>query len=385
MDPASPVLWLWAGVELEPDDLEALSSLLTALGTFGRSESWCEATLLSDADIPNYSVNCEPCGAGPGDPDSHSKMRLGKDEFVRVLLPEEKRGDEVLRSLFIETAAMRRKKILDPPGSRYVTYRRQQHALSARTRQVVARRESSGVVTVARFALSSTVLPLVQDSLPFAECVRRAVIRHRLVTSHSEAISGKTVDGEPLTGHEHAHYLATDEDHDGRVDHITLHAPGGFDSGDLGALQNVRTIERRKNGAPVRMLLIGLGTTADFPGVSLFARSCLWRSVTPFALPWFPNRGGGKAPRPRDLPEAQLRRQIKLKGLPTPQSIVPIAGYVAGGRREVRWLEYHASRYNGTRGNGLAGFEIEFPEPVRGPITLGFACHFGLGLFLPVT
>lgn len=33
---------------------------------------------------------------------------------------------------------------------------------------------------------------------------------------------------------------------------------------------------------------------------------------------------------------------------------------------------------------GLYGFEIEFAEPVCGPIALGFGCHFGLGLFLPV-
>jgi len=28
--------------------------------------------------------------------------------------------------------------------------------------------------------------------------------------------------------------------------------------------------------------------------------------------------------------------------------------------------------------------ELRFAQPVRGPIALGFACHFGLGLFVPV-
>jgi CRISPR-associated protein Csb2 len=28
--------------------------------------------------------------------------------------------------------------------------------------------------------------------------------------------------------------------------------------------------------------------------------------------------------------------------------------------------------------------ELCFAQPVRGPIALGFACHFGLGLFFPV-
>ena len=32
-----------------------------------------------------------------------------------------------------------------------------------------------------------------------------------------------------------------------------------------------------------------------------------------------------------------------------------------------------------------AAFMIEFPEPVSGPVALGYGCHFGLGLFVPAT
>jgi CRISPR-associated protein Csb2 len=122
----------------------------------------------------------------------------------------------------------------------------------------------------------------------------------------------------------------------------------------------------------------------------MFNVSRRWRSVTPFSLPRFPNRGGGKPPRPRDLPEGQLIRELKNRGLPEPISIKPIEGYQFEAippygeptkrRGMVRWREFHTTRYNGTMGNGLAGFEIEFAEPVRGPIAVGFACHFGLGL-----
>ena len=55
--------------------------------------------------------------------------------------------------------------------------------------------------------------------------------------------------------------------------------------------------------------------------------------------------------------------------------------------RSVRWIEFRRERLfgGGSRGQGLGyGFAIEFPEPVSGPICLGYACHFGLGLFLPV-
>jgi len=250
--------------------------------------------------------------------------------------------------------------------------------------------------SVAAFGITSTTRPDVTAALPFAEQVRRALIRNRVDTSHSEVITGKHKDGTPLDGHEHAHYFPTDEDHDGRIDHITIYAARGFDEADLEALGSLRTIFRSGNRPEVKMVLTGLGGQELFSleaagdacalsdsEVSIFAEAKRWRSVTPFSLPRFPNRGGGKPPRPRDLPEGQLIRELNNRGLPEPVSIKRIDGYQVEGRPLVRWLEFHTTTYNGTKGNGLAGFEIEFAEPVRGPIALGFACHFGLGLFLP--
>lgn len=259
------------------------------------------------------------------------------------------------------------------------------------------RPEVDKTLSVACFEIGSSAGPHVVLALPFAEQVRRALIRNRVDTSHSEAITGKHADGTPLDGHLHAHYFPTDEDHDGRIDHITIYAPRGFDEADLEAIGSLRTIFRAGNRPEVKIVLIGLGGRELLSEVSVFAEAKRWRSVTPFSLPRFPNRGGGKPPRPRDLPEGQLVRELKNRGLPEPVSIKRIEGYQGGGippkggttkrttkqRQLVRWLEFHSTRYNGTKGNGLAGFEIEFAEPVRGPIALGFACHFGLGLFVP--
>jgi len=243
--------------------------------------------------------------------------------------------------------------------------------------------DTSKVVTTARYALNSTVLPLAQDALPFAEQVRRALIRNRVDTSHSEAITGKTIEGAPLEGHEHAHYFATDEDGDGRLDHVTVYAPRGFNKEDVDALGTMKTIFRNGNHPDVRMVLTGIGNREQFSQVPIFAHSRRWRSVTPFSLPRFATRGAGKPPRPRDLPEAQLQRELRSRGLPEAASIKRIEGYEAAGRPIVRWLDFHARRFKGEEGHGLAGFEIEFAEAVRGPIALGFACHFSLGLFLP--
>lgn len=236
-----------------------------------------------------------------------------------------------------------------------------------------------------RYVLHSTILPLVQDALPFAEQVRRALIRNRVGTEHSEVITGKKVDGAPLEGHAHAHYLPTDEDVDGRLDHITVYAPRGFGPEDMASLRALRTIYRKGNRPEVRLVLEETGVVEDLAGVGLlFGPSRRWRSMTPFSLPRFATRGAGKPPRPRDRPEEQLKRELRLRGLPEPVSLTPVDEYVPGERPPVRWLEFQTRRFKGETGYGLAGFEVEFAEDIAGPLALGFACHFGLGLFMPV-
>ncbi len=213
--------------------------------------------------------------------------------------------------------------------------------------------------------------------------ITAALIRARNDGSHSEAITGKTFEGVPLKGHLHAHYIVTDENHDGRLDHATIYAPGGFDEQDVSALGKLTTIFRRGNRPDVRIVLTHLGTAEKSHEIPLFSASRRWISVTPFSLPRFSSRGLRKKPRLNDLPEAQIERELSLRGFPRPIRIKRIAGYIAHGHPSVRWLEFHTVRFNGKQGRGLAGFEIEFAVPVKGPITLGFGSHFSLGLFLP--
>ena len=109
------------------------------------------------------------------------------------------------------------------------------------------RLSSTLAITAARYVIDSPLLPLVQDALPFAEQVRRALIRSRVDTSHSEAIVGKTVDGVPLAGHLHAHYLATDEDGDGWLDH-------GHQMNYLGGISMVHQLVKLKDLTQISIL-----------------------------------------------------------------------------------------------------------------------------------
>lgn len=393
LNPKDEIVWLWRDADLNGEDRANLAKLLRNLGTFGRSESWCEAALIeNENEIAGLKFNGLPVS---------SDESLRHKETIRLLAPNEK-GEKLLESLLIDTSTMRGKqKQLEPTGTRWATYSREANLLTPR-RAAPKRTPREKEITVARFALAANVLPLVTGSLPFAELVRRALIRSRgFDTAHSEAITGKSADGVPLVHHQHAHYLATDEDGDGRIDHLTIYAPGKFDDADVAALNRMSSINWRESRTGVHLVLTGLGSAADFAenekGIALFQKSIKFRSVTPFSLPYFPNRGGGKSSRFKDTPEGQLRRELRKRGLPEPISVVPIKGFfeklepienIVEARPRFRWLEFTYRRFNETAGNGLAGFEIEFaPEDsdkIDVPLALGFGSHFGLGLFLPV-
>ena len=72
-------------------------------------------------------------------------------------------------------------------------------------------------------------------------------------------------------------------------------------------------------------------------------------------------------------------------GLPDIVEIRELPSIQYGGRA-LRPLHFHRFR----RKRGLVQpdtlgrlLELRFAQPVRGPLALGFACHFGLGLFVP--
>jgi CRISPR-associated protein Csb2 len=386
VNPKDEILWIWRDVDLHEEDRATLSELLGALGTFGRAESWCEAELLSAEEASallakmsgEQGINSRPLA---------TNTNLAGLETMRLLLPDANaNADKLFETLLTETAKMRKGKQLEPTGTRWVTYTRPLDIFKPQRVKKAVKSETKRY-TVARFALSSAVLPSVTEALPFAEQGRASLSSLRADETYSLALAGKTEgEGVPLKeDHAHAHFWTTDEDVDGRLDHLTVYAPRGFDADDMDALGHVRVVKRHyKNLPDVRLVLLGLGGRDDFAHVPLFRAARRWRSVTPFSLPRFANRGGGKPPRPRDLPEAQLRRELRLRGLPEPVSVTALSGYQTGGRREVRWLEFQTRRFNGEQGNGLAGFELEFAEETAGPLALGFGCHFGLGLFEPV-
>jgi len=77
----------------------------------------------------------------------------------------------------------------------------------------------------------------------------------------------------------HASYLATDEDGDRLVDHLTVFAPGGLTAKDVAALASLTTLDLRDGRTPLRVQLIALGPREEVGG-ALARPSTVFKSHT---------------------------------------------------------------------------------------------------------
>lgn len=315
------------------------------------------------------------------------------------------------RNLLAETADLHAERWSDPPGSRWIAYARHrdcfQTTFTRKPRRAMTRR-----YTVARFALDGKVLPLVQQTLSVAESFRRQLmgkygrIRENdqpvtlpqagAVRFRSEAFSGKDASGQKLVdSHRHAYYLPSDEDDDGRVDHLTVVAEMGFDPDEVRALDRLRLL-RLGDGDPLNLLLVSLDEAPPERG-PLFKNSRCWVSATPFLSTRHPKRRGlkrdpahmlGEVNRDAFLRVVLLEELERLRQrrpeLPTAIDVQPLPDHRIGVRKlrpiQFRRFRQKAGDDGGRRPSGA--FRILFPVPVAGPISLGHSSHFGLGMFV---
>lgn len=426
------VVTLWRRVCLEEPERAALARLAEHIGFLGRAESWTEASVLSgeEAGEAETRINCAPLAEGAG--------RMRGSEPVRVLCPDPdiafdnaytpkriavagKGKDRKTTAkpvydpdwhLCLETLDLHEGAWTDPPGSCWVTYLRPKDCFAVKPRASSQRRERKRP-EVARFALDGPVLPLVEDTLRIAEmarivamgCYRRVEERRRdgaqasaAASPRSTVFSGKDAGGRPLSGHAHAHYLPTDEDGDGRIDHLTVVAPMGFGPSEVRALDQMRRLPRGE-GDPLNLLLLGLGGPEAMAAPRVLGPSRTWVSATPFLATRHPkSRGRRKDPdevlgihNQRAFARHVLLQEIarlreRRPEIPQPSVVEPLNDEHRCGAHRLRPIQFR--RFRRKRGDdggrrAAGAFRIEFPVPVAGPICLGYSSHFGLGLFQP--
>lgn len=392
--PGEPVGVVWRTVSLSEAETAALQTLLAGLGYLGRAESWCTASILDPIHIPFTETRAHT--GTDGIAEGHEPVR------VLAAVPEAS-GQGLLRHLMVDTGVLRDKRLLDPPGSRWVVYARRRDCLDGDPKSVAPAGLTYALSpsVFARYLIDAKPLPSVTQALAVGELARRSVMAlygRAQDGARSSALSGRDEDGRPLAGHRHAFYLATDEDRDGRLEHLTIVASGGFSEADINALNSLSRLNPGGGGTELELLLLGTGAADDLVRVGgPVGPAKTWASVTPFVLNRHPKtyRSGQAKLRENGLqvdgPEDQVRREWGLRreldsALPELLEVETVSGATAGGRT-LRWLEFRRWR---SRGGGSAtphasGFRLTFAGDVVGPVALGYGCHFGLGLFLPET
>ncbi|TVR14351.1 MAG: type I-U CRISPR-associated protein Cas5/Cas6 [Planctomycetota bacterium] len=407
--------------ELDPEATELLGTLAANLNYLGRSESWVEAQLLAPDEALPQGDDCLPHQEGQGpkrgweqistmaveDPQTFQTWRDAQvdDALAPYPLPESKKPtkkllkdrekacspypDDLIDALQWDTARWKQHRWSQAPGSRRVLYWRQDDALDIAQPTRPTRPRIAPVQSML-LALTTTSgrrggLPTVARTLPQAELLHRSLISHLGKGEHVDCpvLTGKDADDRPLTGHQHARILPLDLDGDGYLDHILIHAPMGLAANAQAAIRSVRRTYT-KGAADLQVALAASGYPKDLlqigepigQGLHPYLGSArIWQSVTPFVPPRHLKRRGHNAL------EGQIAAELKTHGLPS----ATIKVFPFTDEEKARPLRHHIRvRRDTEKAPPIdCGFAVEltFDEPQHGPISLGYASHFGLGLF----
>lgn len=431
----------WLGihwdVELDDSERDLLGTLIRELGYLGRSESWVEGELSCNESLDDFTISCS--GARPGTgwqqvallaPEpmhEYARWREASLEDERRKLPTQnakgkplskaqlaKQRDKLEQGypkglvgcLQVDTRFIHDLGWSQPPGTRKVFYWRPTDALSPSPTRIQPRRE--GAVAPANFVLLALAaesnnngnLPSTTRTLPQGELLHRALISRFPDGNVPEVLSGRDISGNPLRGetaHRHLHILHLDLDGDQHLDHVLLWAPMGLDSEAQRAVRAIRHEVAKKAKRPHRVAVAAMGRREDMleihssfrPDVvarlhrvvGTAAGSREWVSLTPFVAPRFLKPSG------KNSLEGQVLAELAARGLPAPLSIEvlePNRGNSDDQERARKARHFIRRRRRGALPPPVdCGFTLRltFSNDVRGPLLLGYGCHFGLGAF----
>ena len=244
---------------------------------------------------------------------------------------------------------------------------------------------------------NKSALPTVARTLPQAELFHAALVR---TVGKGERVdcpelTGRDTDGIPLVGrHEHAHVLPLDLDGDGHLDHILIHAKMGLCEQAQRAVRSLNRTYTKGGVGELQVAVAGIGNTEQLLQLpqtignttrSLFGQTSksiesptlIWESVTPFVPPRYLKKSG------KNSLEGQINAELISRGLPEAKRVTVLDDQSKVFRHFIRTRRRGANQPQPPVDLGLA-VRIEFDQPLdanRLPLVLGYASHFGLGLF----
>lgn len=423
------LLVAWPSKHLSHDEASLLHRLLGNLNYLGRSESWVEARIIpSDEKVPEF--NCVPDDGETTPNRDQEQVALltttGASEYLlwrnsqlerllanpdlqplegrkpsKALEKKQARAVEpyptdLLACLQKDTSWLRKHGWSQPPGSRKAFYLRPSSAISIGTSAAKARYQSKSVsatlLSLTNASRNDHALPSVTRTLPQGELLHSALVGIATGLKQGEPpieLIGKDESGLPLRGpHEHAHIHPLDLDADGHLDHILIWAAMGLSANAQYSIRAARKTFAKGGLEDLRLAVSAIGAFADLAGVSgkygarlerIVGRAEIWRSLTPFVASRHIKRRG------KNTIEGQIASELESRNLPHAKSVE-----VSSFRDMVAYGQFRhfvLSRRKGPQPPKPIGYavEIEFSQPIDGPLALGYASHFGLGLFVAAT
>jgi len=407
------VLIAW-DADLPADEFNALRTLADRLGYFGRAESLVEVRVLDG--VTGIAVNAKPLAEGETAP-----LRT---ELIRLLAPMQPAAYEQWRSEFTTAAvaalgsdptAAQKKKLpvvppdlftalhADtgdlqaagwnlPPGSAFVNYIRPENAFAPAPRPRALRQGPPP--TVARYEVVSAVAPRITQAISIGDRVHDALCKWSDQGEGRAAVfTGLDEHGKPSAQHQHAHIFCETNGSCDTVTHITVWAPMGFDEAACLALRRLNKVWGH-GGHDLRLILHGIGQESEFPSCPLLGSSKKWCSLTPFVSTRHAKTFRDGRPKMDETGWQQgsaahdLLRLLALDPRMAGATIKLEPVITLPNQTTLRNLQFQTIRHDGAgrRGHDLgAALIIEFPEPIIGPLALGYGSHFGLGLFVPAS
>lgn len=399
-------------IELTESERLALVIICDRLGYLGRAESIVEAKLLPAGS--SIQPNAIPLAEDAALPEGSELVRVlcpclptEHLAWVNANLPKEETKNKpkgkkektksatlvfpptLFDALHAETATLQTQGWQIPPGSRWIAYTRATKAFQAEN--IRPKRASKKLITVARFAIASTVLPRLTQALSVAERLHQTLAKRADGKTCAPIFTGINAQGAPLTGHQHTHLFCELGEKRDSIGFITLYAPGGFNTESQSVIEEVQRKPLWGHGGhDLELLLLGFGDRDTFD-IPLFAKSKRWTSLTPFVSTRHAKTTRDGRPKldvdgwPIGSPAHDLRRLLHQELGVLPKTIsAPDHSITVRSQRTVRVLEYQTRRFHGEGNHGhqpAAAFTLEFEKEIQGPLALGYGSHFGLGLF----
>ncbi len=426
----------WPELSLTDSQSELLDRLLKSISYFGRAESWIDASLgqwtgaanasplngtpvedhqelvrlLSPSELDHYPewreemvsesserklAEKKATAAAKGKP--VDKLKLSKKEIEKI---EASIPSDFFAALHMETSELRQAGWNRPPASQWVTYVRDKQLPMITKSSHQAKPE---LPTVARYAIAGAVLPKLTDAIFLSERVRTSLIK---ISDGSPLFIGrknKEKSSQQALGHKHAHFLCeSNNNNQGRITHVSIYAPQGFDQSAEESLSKFQKTWG-SGGHDLQYVLLGIGNPSDFGGTNekkgeapIFAQSKVWVSRTPF-VPADQLRRQYQLEDPQEQSKCEkdlsrmIRKELERREWLERQrelleSVSLLDSKAKLGGHETSWLNFRRERTKGggRQGNSSGfGIKLTFTQPVTGPIPLGYASHFGLGLFIP--